>query len=227
MLFRSDETLAHWVVAACDNDYAVSSLGAWTRRRLDESGHASALIAVPQPSLTDSPSTLPDELAATSTLKSDLPSCAGESTLRRLQAADLDQPALIDSLTALVLGNAAAPSAAPNGAIAAAGGAAAASGATDPLTSRSAASTAVRLRALGYLHKSVGAASRFPGTLQANLPRRPSNPQPSPNPNPGPRPHRPPGPSAGDLSFHLRWRRDAEAAAGRLPTRAVDGDALL
>ena len=77
-----------------------------------------------------------------------------ETTLRRLQAAaSLDDPALIDALISLILGAQPTPGA-PS---------------PDPLTSRSAASVAVRLQALSYLQRSVAAASRFPGTMQVRL----------------------------------------------------------
>lgn len=86
-----------------------------------------------------------------------------DSALRRLQSASLDDSSLIDSLTSLVLGSTAVPGAAG----AAATGAAAEAPVNEALTKRSAASVAVRLRALSYLSKSRGAANRFPGTLQA------------------------------------------------------------
>ena len=75
-----------------------------------------------------------------------------------MQLEDLDSPALVDALTQLVLGaQSAADTAQPS------------APAGDALTSRSAASVAVRLRALTYLQRSVGAANRFPGTLQATF----------------------------------------------------------
>ena len=139
VLFAPSETLPHWVVASCDNDHGVSS--------------------------------------------------AAEAMLRKLQGAeDLEEPRLVDALTGLVLGtatpavtaaaasactstatatSAAAAAATSPTATAAAAAAAAASAIQDPLTSRSAASVAVRLAALTLLNRSQCAASRFPGTLKA------------------------------------------------------------
>ena len=79
-----------------------------------------------------------------------------DAAIRKRQNANLDDPLLVDALLALVLG---AKPAAP-------GQAAAAAADADPLTGRTATSTPVRLRALSLLARSMGAASRFPGTLQ-------------------------------------------------------------
>ena len=77
----------------------------------------------------------------------------------------VDEPLLIDSLLGLVLGAAPARPGQPGGAGAGATGASPSDG--DPVHGRTVASAAVRLRALGLLARSVGAASRFPGTIQA------------------------------------------------------------
>ena len=87
-------------------------------------------------------------------------SSQADGALRRLQAADLEQLPLVDGLTALVLGTTAQPAASS------------ASSSSppkqeDPLTQRSAAAVAVRLKAIQYLTKSQAACNRFPGTLQA------------------------------------------------------------
>ena len=91
-----------------------------------------------------------------------------ETALRRLKEESLEEPRLVDGLTALVLGTiSASPAAAAKVGSPSASTAGASASVDDPMTSRTAASVAVRLKALGYLHKSKAAANRFPGTLQA------------------------------------------------------------
>ena len=91
-----------------------------------------------------------------------------ETALRRLKEESLEEPRLVDGLTALVLGTiTASPAAAAKVGSPSASTAGASASVDDPMTSRTAASVAVRLKALGYLHKSKAAANRFPGTLQA------------------------------------------------------------
>jgi hypothetical protein len=95
---------------------------------------------------------------------------------RSPQEANLDEPSLIDSLLSLVLGaqpsrSSAQPAAAsrPCSHASAHHGASpfpTAASESDPVHGRTAASTAVRLRAIGLLCRSVGAANRFPGTIQ-------------------------------------------------------------
>ena len=103
VLFSTAESLPHWVVASCDNDFGVAS--------------------------------------------------TADAALRALQHADLDEIGLIDALTNLVVGDTPAGPAPADSA----------------QMTRSPAPVAVRLRALSYLHRSVGAASRFPGTHRAVL----------------------------------------------------------
>jgi len=102
ILFGPAESMAHWVVAACDGDSGVERIA--------------------------------------------------DGALRKRQEANLDEPSLIDSLLSLVLGAQPTRSTASE---------------SDPVHGRTAASTAVRLRAIGLLCRSVGAANRFPGTIQA------------------------------------------------------------
>uniref|UniRef100_A0A7S4BN83 Non-specific serine/threonine protein kinase n=2 Tax=Chrysotila carterae TaxID=13221 RepID=A0A7S4BN83_CHRCT len=82
-------------------------------------------------------------------------SLLAEGLLRKLGKVDIDSASVIDALCALVLGE--LPGAAGT----------AGAGATDPQTQRRAASVAVRVKAIGYLSRSVAAASHFPATLQA------------------------------------------------------------
>jgi hypothetical protein len=126
ILFGPAESMAHWVVAACDGDSGVERIA--------------------------------------------------DGALRKRQEANLDEPSLIDSLLSLVLGaqptrSSAQPAAAsrPCSRERAHHGAPpfpTAASESDPVHGRTAASTAVRLRAIGLLCRSVGAANRFPGTIQ-------------------------------------------------------------